>query len=269
MTRFKFKKSSHKHHDQTNQPASARQNHQAPLRRSLIRTLKRYPSILRGMLVATFWPVLIISGFRYFSDDYTGNQYSVIIGLISIFTTLLIARVAVVGWDWRQTKLPTLYSQVMGRYISGIGLMMLLVVHALPLIGGLLLLGFSFNADVSRWLLVTAICLLLLGTIAFAMAGFAPFAFMEDLSLTIWQSYRVSIKLAQRYWRVLWWRIIIALIGFLAVIVGLVYIGQFLSPYLQDPVVGLVFDALSSWLITPLIIFYIANIFQALVQDYE
>lgn len=244
-------------------------DHARPLKGSLRMALSSYRTVIRSMLLATLTPLVIIGLFRLASDDYTGDEYSILIGLISLFTTLLIARIATVGWDRKATKLSALYSAVMSRLLAGIGLFMIVVVHTLPLIIGVLLLGVSLVGEVSIWVALPGVLLILVGFFLLIGQSFAIFSLMEDLSLSVWQSYRISLRLTRRNWKGLAWRALVAMVIFSLIAVGLTFAGALLAGPLQNPFVAIVVDGALSWIITPFVIFYLSILFRRLVQSYE
>lgn len=241
----------------------------SPLKRTAWLALTSYRTVVRSMLTATVWPILLIALLRFFSDDQTGDQYALVIGLISIFTTLVIARIALHGWDRKQIKLGAFYSTVMSRYLAGVGVCLLILVHSLPFLFGLILIGLAAVGEASRWVVLPGVTLFFLGFYLLVCAGFSVFALMHDLTLTVGQAYRVAMRVSWRYWRTLSWRVFVGALVFLVVTVALVYVGALLGNYTANAAASLVIDAIVSWLVTPLILFYLAVVFRHLVEAYE
>ncbi len=251
----------------TTKPRTSKQP--SPLKRTVWLALTSYRTVIRSMLTATIWPILLIALLRFFSDDQTGDQYSLVIGLISIFTTLVIARVALYGWDRRATKLGAFYSTVMSRYLAGVGASLLILLHSLPFLLGLILIGLVAVGETAAWVVVPGVALFLLGFYLLVCAGFSIFALMQDLTLTVWQAYRVAIRVSWRFWRPLSWRVFVGALILLVVTVALVYLGALLGNYTANGLAALVIDTIVSWLVTPLILFYLAVVFRRLVEAYE
>ena len=76
-----------------------------PLQKSVADTWQLYRGRLHQILVATFPPLALIVLLRWLSDDYTGDQYGAVIGLITIFNTMLLARLVTVGWQRKEVRL--------------------------------------------------------------------------------------------------------------------------------------------------------------------
>lgn len=241
----------------------------APLRRSLVAAWHLYRKRIRSILVATFFPLGLIVLLRWLSDDYTGDQYSVVIGLVSIFNTMLLVRLVTVGWSRKQVKLVAYYNGVMSRYLSGIGLMAVVAVHSLPLLAGILLLGLVAVSQLSAGWLVLILPLVLFGLAAIMYVSFALFAMMDDLSVSVMQSIRISGRLVRRYARPLVGRALAGAAIMLGVGLLLAWIGTGLAPSLQSPQSQLLVDALLSWLLTPLVFCYGAVVYQRLIEAYE
>ena len=240
-----------------------------PLRGSVAAAWRMYRSRVRSILVATIAPLGLIVLLRWLSDDYTGDQYSLVIGLISIFNTMLLARLAVVGWHKKEAGLLTYFNGVMSRYLSGVGLMVLLVAHSVPLVAGIFFVGLVSVGQASLWWLGLIIPLCIFGIALLLHASFALFALMDDMSLGVFQALRISGRLARRYYRPL----LVRALGGLGVLVALgiviIFVGMAAAPAMQSPQTQLVVDAVLSWLFTPILFCYGATVYQKLIEAYE
>lgn len=225
----------------------------------------RFASILR----ATFAPLALITLLSWLTDDYTGNQYAVTIGLISVFNTMLLARLVTVGWDPRDVRAIQYYNGVMSRYFSGFGLLSLLALHCLPLLAAMLLLGIVFVGQIGAVWLVLILPLILSGVAIALHASFSIFALMDDMSLTVLQSLRISGRLARRYYRQILVRAGGAICAAIALGWILLLIGNGFAPYLQSAQTQLFVNAGLSWILTPLVFCYGAIVYKRLLEAYE
>lgn len=231
--------------------------------------LKSLASQWRRVLLASIFPILLIALLRWLSDDQTGAQYDVLIAIISLFTTMVIIRIAVAGWDRPKVKLIAYYNGVMMRILSVIGLSAIFICLSVPALGGFILVGLSLVREISLAWLILTIPLTLSGMILMLGSSFAIYAILDDMSLTVMQAYRVSWRLARQYWKPLT-RFAIGFILSLALVAFvLAFVSRWTPLSLQDPQLQIVLDALISWLITPIILFIFAAVYQRLLEDYE
>ncbi len=240
-----------------------------PLQKSLADTWQLYCSRLRQILVATFAPLALVVLLRWLTDDYTGDQYGAVIGLITIFNTMLLARLVTVGWDRKEVRLLPFYNGVMSRYLSGAGLLFVLIAHSIPLLAGILLLGLVLVGQASVLWLLLIIPLCIIGFLIALHASFSLFALMDDLSISVMQSLRISGRLARRYYRPLIWRMFagIALVGIFGAVI--VWAGGTIAPALQSGQTQLFVDALLSWVLTPIVFCYGAIAYKKLLEAHE
>lgn len=231
--------------------------------------LKSFAGQWRKVLLASMFPILLIALLRWLSDDQTGAQYDVLIAIISLFTTMVIIRIAVAGWDRSKVKLIAYYNGVMMRILSVIGLSAIFICLSIPALGGFILVGLSLVREISLAWLILTIPLTLSGMILMLGSSFAIYAILDDMSLTVMQAYRVSWRLARQYWKSL----VRFAIGFILSVAFVAFVLAFASRWtplsLQDPQLQIVLDALVSWLITPIILFIFAAVYQRLLEDYE
>lgn len=235
----------------------------------LVEALQHYKKNLRPMLVATFLPLLMIGSLRMLTDDRTGEQYNVLIALLGVFTSMILVRIAVAGWDWRKVKLLAFYNGIMARYLSVIGLTAIYILMSLPSVGAIILAGVSLIGELPRWVLLPVVPIGIVGGWLIIWGSFALYALMDDMELSVFQAFRVSGKLAiSRRWVLL--RLIGALL-LVALLIGvLVYaISQWLPEYFQDSQFQLVLDGFINWLLAPLGVCLMASIYRRLVEHYE
>ena len=240
-----------------------------PLRRVIWSALRAYPKTARGIMVATFPLVLSIGILRWLTDDYTGDQYAVLIILIAAFSTLVAARIAVAGWNWRETRLLALYNGLMMRYLSALGLLAVAIISAIPFIGGFFLGGLVLVSGWSRWWMIPALAIVCLGYVVVVRTSLALYALADDMELSVLQAYRISNRITkQNFWAYAWR---LASLGGAVMVLALFFgiAGAAIAGYIQDASTQLVIDLLGSWLITPLLIFVLARLYQALVEAYE
>lgn len=240
-----------------------------PLRGVIRGSFLAYWRVLSRMLRASFWPLLFIFLLRWLSDDKTGDQYSLVISLISVFVTMLLARIAVHGWEPKEIRTIALYNAVLSRYLSGFGLLASYIVLGLPVLSAFLLGGLIVLGQIPLWVLAIAVPLGLLGLPLLIGSSFAMFALMDDMELSVWQSLRVSNRLT---WKFKWPLIrALAVIGLgLVIFLGLiVWVGGLIAPDLQSPAQQLILDTLTGWLITPYIFELWGTVYQRLVENYE
>ena len=240
-----------------------------PLQKSVADTWQLYRGRLHQILVATFPPLALIVLLRWLSDDYTGDQYGAVRGLITIFNTMLLARLVTVGWQRKEVRLLPFYNGVMSRYLSGAGLLIVLVAHTLPLLAGVLLLGLVLVGQATAAWLLLILPLCAAGLLIALHASFSLFAMMDDMSLTVLQSLRISGRLARRYARPLILRVFGAL-GVVAVFGGfIVWLGGTVAPALQSEQTQLFVDAILSWILTPFVFCYGATVYKKLLEAHE
>ncbi|MBP9826897.1 hypothetical protein KBC99_00260 [Candidatus Saccharibacteria bacterium] len=235
----------------------------------IIEALKQYKENIRPLLVATFLPLLLIGTLRMLTDDRTGEQYNVLIALLGVFSSMVLVRIAVAGWDWRKVKLLSFYNGIMARYLSVLGLSAAYVLMVLPAVGAIILAGVALIGELPRWVLIPVVPVGLLGGWLIIWGSFALYALMDDMELTVFQAFRVSGKLAvSRRWALL--RLVGILLA-IALIAGvLLYaISQWLPEYFQDPQFQLVLDGFINWLVAPVGVCLIAAIYRRLVENYE
>ena len=230
---------------------------------------KKYVSQWQKLLLASLPPILLIAALRWLSDDQTGAQYDIIIAGLSLFTTMLIVRLAVAGWDRKKVTLIAYYNGVMLRFISAIGLSAVYTVLSVPALGGLVVSGLALTKDLPVWVLIISLPLALIGVLLMAGGSLALFAMLDDMSLTVMQAYRVSFKLTRQFWRPV--VKLLALAGFVLVMLGavIVILSQRTPLSLQDPQLQIWIDAAISWLITPIVLCLVAAVYQRLVEAYE
>lgn len=240
-----------------------------PLKGSLRLAISQYVVGLRAILSATFLPLLCIAALRYLSDDYTGDQYSLLIGLISIFVTMVLARLALTGWDRKTVRLLALYNAILSRYLSGIGLVALFALHIAPAAGGLFIVVLTVLQQIPAIWVLAGIPLLIVGGGLLLHAVFALYALMDDMALSVMQAFRISGRLARRYWRPIVWRAVVAMLVVFSTAIALGWLGTWAAPFIQDAWAQLVLDALLGWVITPFAFVYVATIYQRLVEAYE
>lgn len=242
---------------------------QSPLRQLLWRAIRDYPQSWRPMTVALFLPLALIGAFRVMTDDYTGNQYALLIILTSIFASFVAARVAVIGWDMQKLRPLELYNSIMSRFLSIVGLWVVATLFAVPMIAGLFLTGLSLVADVSKLVLLLSLPLLVGGALLLSRVALAMYALADDMDITVAQAFQISSRITKRfYWAYLWRLICIGIMIVLGSIV-LFMIGTLISGYIQDAQVQLFLDLFGGWLFTPFFIFLFARLYQGLVEAYE
>ncbi len=221
------------------------------------------------MTVALFLPLTLIGLFRVMTDDYTGNQYALLIILVSIFASFVVARVAVIGWDMQKLRPLELYNSIMSRLLSIVGLWIIAMFFAVPMIAGLFLTGLSLVADVSKLVLILSLPLLFGGALLLSRVALAMYALADDMDITVAQAFQISSRITKRfYWAYLWRFFGIGALIILGSIV-LFMIGALISGYIQDAQVQLFLDLFGGWLFTPFFIFLFARLYQGLVEAYE
>ncbi|MCC7543835.1 hypothetical protein IT415_04040 [bacterium] len=231
--------------------------------------VREYPRYWRSLTVALFPPLFVIGLFRWLTDDYTGDQYALLIMLTSAFSTFVVARVAVVGWDMQQLRPLALYNSIMSRYFSALGLFVIASFFTIPMLGGLILSGLVLVADVSKWILVLSLPLLVGGFVLMSRIALALYALADDMDITVAQAFQISSRITKQHYLAYIWRLL--LIG--ALIIGgsiaLALVGTLVNNHIQDAIVQLSIDLFGGWLITPLLIFLMARLYQGLVEAYE
>lgn len=241
----------------------------SPLRGVVRGSFLGYWRALPRMLRASVWPLLLIFLLRWLSDDKTGDQYSLVISLISVFVTMLLARIAVHGWEPKEVRIIALYNAVLTRYLSGFGLLASTIVLGLPVLSAFLLGGLVLLGQVPMWVLAIAIPLGLLGLPLLIGSSFAMFAMMDDMELSVWQSFRVSNRLAWRFKWPLLRSLTIVSLGLVLFLAFVIWLGALISPDLQTPSQQLIVDALVGWLVTPYVFELWGTVYQRLVEAYE
>lgn len=213
--------------------------------------------------------VLLIMLARFMTTDYTGDQYALIITLLSALLSMVFTRIAVVGWDTKKIKLLSLYNGLMGRYISALGLLILTFVFALPLLGSFIAVGVAIIGDLARWSLILSIPLLIVGFFLALAASFALFALMDDMQLSVLEAFRVSVRLVRHFISsVAIFAALLIVVGVL-VLVGLSLVATPLTDILQDLRWQVVGDAVVSLLITPLLFTLWGRVYNHMVESYE
>lgn len=239
------------------------------LRGVLLESLKYYVSHLGRFIRAGLPLVLLIALARFMTTDYTGDQYALIITLISALLSMVLARIAVAGWDTKKVTLLSLYNALMGRYISTLGLFIITLMFAVPVLGGFLAVGVAVIGDLARWSLVLSLPLLLFGFFVALGASFALFALMDDMQLTVIEAFRVSFRLVRKFIRP------VAILAALLVVVGVMIliavsiVAAPLTDLLQDLRWQVVLDAVVSLLITPLFFSLWSRVYNRMVEAYE
>ncbi len=239
------------------------------LRGTIRETLASYWRVWRTMLIATLPPILLIALLRLLTDDSTGDQYNTLIALISIFTTALVVRISVAGWNRKQIRTIPYYSGVMMRLLSVIGLVAIYVIASLPALAGFVLVGLILVKELAVGWMVLAGPIFGLGLVLMLMLSLALYALMDDMSLTVAQAFRVSLRLTRRYfWPVVrFWLLMLAIA---TVLVGVfIVLSRYTPLAMQDLRLQILLDGLVSWIITPFILFIGAVVYKRLVEDYE
>lgn len=239
------------------------------LRGTVRETLASYWRIWRTMLLATLPPVILIAVLRLLTDDSTGDQYNALIALISIFTTALVVRISVAGWDRKQIRTIPYYSGVMMRLLSVIGLVAIYVMASLPALAGFVLVGLILVRELAVGWIVVALPIFGFGVALMLTLSLALYALMDDMSLTVAQAFRVSLRLTRRYfWQIVrFWLIMLAIAG---VIIGVFIIASSYTPLaMQDLRLQVLLDGLVSWIVTPFILYIGSVVYKRLVEDYE
>lgn len=239
------------------------------LRGVLLESLKYYISHLGRFVRAGLPLVLLIALARFMTTDYTGDQYALIITLLSALLSMVMARIAVTSWDTKKVTLLSLYNGLMGRYISTLGLFIVTLMFSVPVLGGFLAVGVAVIGDLARWSLIFSLPLLLFGFFVALGASFALFALMDDMRLTVIEAFRVSFRLVRKFIRP------VAILAALLVIVGVLMliavsiVAAPLTDLLQDLRWQVVLDAVVSLLITPLFFSLWSRVYNRMVEAYE
>lgn len=216
----------------------------------------------------TLLPILAIAWARAASGDYTGAQYSILIGLLTALMSMSLARLAVSGKP-KRIGLVSFYNAILSRYLSGVGLLILAAALTLPALALFLAAGVAVTGTLPLWSLIITVPLTLIATALAVGGAFALFALMDDMEISVVQAYRVSYRLTRRYWLPL---LRVLAIVFIAVIIifGLTgLISQSAAEALQNPQWQIVYDALVSLILTPFIFTLWARVYERMVEAYE
>lgn len=239
------------------------------LRGVIVESLRHYWAHLGRYLRAGLPIVVLIALARFMTTDYTGDQYALIITLLSVLLSMVLARIAVAGWEPKKVKLLSLYNALMARYISVLGLLIITLMFAVPLLGGFLAVGVAIIGDFARWSLVLSVPLLVIGFFLALAASFALFALVDDMRLTVLEAFRVSFRLVRKFLRP------VAMLAALLVIVGIAalmvlsLVAAPLTDYLQDLRWQVVLDAVVSLAISPLLFSLWSRVYNRMVEGYE
>jgi len=239
------------------------------LRGVIVESLKYYWSHLGRYIWAGLPLVILIALARFMTTDYTGDQYALIITLLSALLSMVLARIAVAGWDTKKVKLLSLYNALMGRYISTLGLFILTLMFAVPLLGGFLAVGVAVIGDLARWSLVFSLPLLVFGFFVVLAASFALFALMDDMQLTVLQAFRVSFRLVRKYIRPVAVLAALLVVAGVLILIALSIAAAPITDYLQDLRWQVVLDAVVSLVITPLLFSLWSRVYNRMVEAYE
>lgn len=239
------------------------------LRGVLLESLKYYASHLGRFIRAGLPLVVLIALARFMTTDYTGDQYALIITLISALLSMVLARIAVAGWDTKKVKLLSLYNALMGRYISTLGLFIITLMFAVPVLGGFLAVGVAVIGDLARWSLIFSLPLLLFGFFVALGASFALFALMDDMQLTVIEAFRVSFRLVRKFIRPVAFLAALLVVVGVMILIAVSIVAAPLTDLLQDLRWQVVLDAVVSLLITPLFFSLWSRVYNRMVEAYE
>ncbi len=239
------------------------------LRGVIVESLKYYWSHLGRYIRAGLPLALLIVLARFMTTDYTGDQYALIITLLSVLLSMVLARIAVAGWDTKKVKLLSLYNALMGRYISTLGLFILTLMFAVPLLGGFLAVGVAVIGDLARWSLIFSLPLLVFGFFVALAASFALFALMDDMQLTVIQAFRVSFRLVRKFIRPVAMLAALLVAAGVLILIALSIVAAPLTDLLQDLRLQAVLDGVVSLVITPLLFSLWSRVYNRMVEAYE
>lgn len=239
------------------------------LRGVVLEASKHYFQNWTKYVRAVLAPTLLIAIARFMTTDYTGDQYAVIIALISAFISLALARIAVAGWDRRKVGLMSLYNALMSRYLSAVGLLATALFLTLPALIGFLGAGVAIVGDLARWSLILFIPVLVFGVLLTLSGSFALLALCDDMSLKVMQTFRVSFRLTRRF---LWPLVRLVFILAAIVIVGFIIVSYITAPlveFLQDLRWQIVLDGVVSLVVSPFIFSLWSRVYNRMVENYE
>lgn len=239
------------------------------LRGVIVESLKYYWSHLGRYIRAGLPLVILIALARFMTTDYTGDQYALIITLLSALLSMVLARIAVAGWDTKKVKLLSLYNALMGRYISTLGLFILTLMFAVPLLGGFLAVGVAVIGDLARWSLIFSLPLLVFGFFVALAASFALFALMDDMQLTVFQAFRVSFRLVRKFIRPVAILAALLVVAGVCILIAISIAATPLTDLLQDLRLQVVLDSVVSLVITPLLFSLWSRVYNRMVEAYE
>lgn len=235
----------------------------------LLESMRYYISHWKRYLLAGLPIVTMIAIARFMTTDYTGNQYALIITLLSALLSMVFARIAVASWDPKKVKLLSFYNALMGRYISVLGLLILMLMLSMPVLGGFVMAGVAIIGDLARWSLVFSLPLLVFGSYLALAMSFALFALMDDMRLTVVEAFRVSFRLVRKFIRPL---AILASLFFvigMAILIALSVIAVPLTDKLQDLRWQILLDAVVSLAISPFLFSLWSRVYSRMVENYE
>lgn len=239
------------------------------LRGVMLEAWQHYIHYLGRYIRAGLPIILLIALARFMTTDYTGDQYALVITLLSALLSMLLARLAVAGWEPKRVKLIGLYNALMSRYISALGLLVLALTFAIPLLGGFLAVGVAIIGDLARWSLILSIPLLVAGFFLALAASFALFALVDDMQLTVFESFRISFRLARRFIYPLAILAALLMIAGIAVAVAVSVVAAPLTDYLQDLRWQVFLDAGFGLVVSPLFFSLWSRVYSRMVEAYE
>jgi len=239
------------------------------LRGVVTESFKYYVSHLGRYIRAGLPIVLLIALARFMTTDYTGDQYALIITLLSALLSMVMARIAVADWEPKKVKLLSLYNALMGRYLSVLGLLIVTLMFAVPLLGGFLAVGVAIVGDLARWSLVLSIPILIVGFFLALGASFALFALVDDMSRSVVEAFRVSFRLVRKFIRpvasLAAWIFIVSVLIFIV----LSQLSTPLTDYLQDLRWQVLLDAVVSLAVSPLLFSIWSRVYNRMVEAYD
>jgi hypothetical protein len=241
---------------------------QGPFRGLFSQAIKDFAQHWLWYAWGTFLPILGIAWARAASEDYTGAQYSILIGLLTALMSMSLARLAVSGKP-KHIGLVSFYNAILSRYLSGVGLLILAAALTLPALALFLAAGVAVTGTLPLWSLIISVPLTLFATALAVGGAFALFALMDDMEISVVQAYRVSYRLSRRYWLPLLRVLAILCVAVIVVFALMGLISQSAAEALQNPQWQIVYDALVSLILTPFIFTLWARVYERMVEAYE
>lgn len=216
----------------------------------------------------TIVPILFIAWARFSSEDLSGSQNSVLIALLTVFISMVMARLAVSGRP-KSVRLLAFYNGIMSRYLSAIGLIVIGFGLILPALGSVLSVGVALARSLPLWTLIFTLPLAGMFSAIAIGGGFALFALMDDMSISVAGAYRVSYRLARKFWLPLL-RLLLILAGLVFVIFAAAYfLPSRVVEVMQEPFWQIWLEALVSLALTPLLFTLWARVYERMVEHYE